>query len=124
MKSFVVLLVICAEAWAGDKFLDLAQAVKECGAGPGGANELKESLDLQKDGATVFCVLNKSGLINENGDMIESNVREIYKNVYGSEKELDTVILKCGTKNGKTREEAAFNYFICYQTLPPETKKP
>ncbi|CAH1223213.1 unnamed protein product [Diabrotica balteata] len=118
MKCFVVLVVICAKAWADDTFIDIHQAVKECGAGNGGPNQVKQSLDLQKDGPTLFCVLNKSGMIDENGDMIENNVRDLYQKEYATEKEVDAVIVKCGTKNGKTREEAAFNLFICFKSLP------
>ncbi|XP_072385009.1 uncharacterized protein [Diabrotica undecimpunctata] len=124
MKCFVILVMICAKAWAGDTFTDLHQAVKDCGAGPGGPNQVKQSLDLQRDGATLFCVLKKSGMVNENGDMIENNVRDIFQNEYATEKEVDAVIVKCGTKNGKTSEEAAFNLFICFQSLPLRTKKP
>ncbi|XP_050497846.1 uncharacterized protein LOC126879012 [Diabrotica virgifera virgifera] len=125
MKSFVVLLVIYLQVWAGDTYSDLGQAIQECGAGRGGANEVKEPMDLQKHGATIFCMLNKGEIVNENGDMIENNVREIYyRKMSATEKEVDAVIQKCGTKNGKTREEVAFNLFICLQARPSETKKP
>ncbi|XP_050497844.1 uncharacterized protein LOC126879010 [Diabrotica virgifera virgifera] len=120
---FCVVLIACVLTTAADKYSHLGEAVKECGAEHGGPNEIKGPMDLQKHGATAFCILNKGEIITENGDIIENTVREIYRNIYATETEVDAVIHKCGTKNGKTREEVAFNLFACFEHLPPETKK-
>ncbi|CAH1223217.1 unnamed protein product [Diabrotica balteata] len=117
MKIFIALVILFGIAWGDDVFKDLTVAVKECDAGPGGANEIKHPMDLQKSAATVSCVMIKSGLITENGDPVTSKIKKLFGEIK-DDNEIDAMIQKC-TKNGNTPEEAAVNLYMCLESKSP-----
>ncbi|XP_050497848.1 uncharacterized protein LOC126879014 [Diabrotica virgifera virgifera] len=115
MKILIVLVILFGIAWGDNIFKDLKLAVNECDAGPGGANEVKFPMDLQKAAATISCVMMKSGLVTENGDPVASNIKKLFGTVK-DDNEIDAMIQKC-TKKGNTTEEAAVNMFMCLQEI-------